>query len=297
MIRVCTPFYGAICGQTVASVDALVNYARERGVEVQWVKAQCTDIHIGRAAAINDYKCHMVHQKLPAEISHYLMLDADIAFEPKDVFVLLSHRLDIVGGCYAYRQCPQSATAGWWRDRLLRGIVDRDRMPVLNKAGKVTFQVDWIGMGFTLIARHVLEQMEYPWFCPQVVRWRNGANVYADSTSDDIAFCMRAREAGFKVMLDPKCRVTHLFQEGGAMPRGKKMPVKAQQQNTPQVVKQSLSVDEGIMAISQMADEVDAGFGNFKLNCMNALRQLAAANKALEAQVAELKANQKTKKE
>ena len=65
--------------------------------------------------------------------------------------------------------------------------------------------VAYTGMGFMLIKRGVFEAIEYPWFKP--IEKRIGHMV--DFTMEDVAFCLRAREKGFKILIDPAVRVGH----------------------------------------------------------------------------------------
>jgi GT2 family glycosyltransferase len=47
--------------------------------------------------------------------------------------------------------------------------------------------------------------MEYPWFRPIEKR----INEMVDLTMEYVAFCLRAREAGYSVLLDPTIKVGH----------------------------------------------------------------------------------------
>ena len=49
----------------------------------------------------------------------------------------------------------------------------------------------------------------YPFYQPYVIPWPGDENMYL---SEDWAFCQRARDAGFKIWLDPTVRLGHLGQ-------------------------------------------------------------------------------------
>jgi GT2 family glycosyltransferase len=66
-------------------------------------------------------------------------------------------------------------------------------------------EVSYTGMGFMLVKKGVFESMEYPWFRP--IEKQIGDAV--DFTMEDVAFCLKAAEAGFKVFIDPTVRVGH----------------------------------------------------------------------------------------
>lgn len=56
-----------------------------------------------------------------------------------------------------------------------------------------------------LVKRGVFESMEYPWFRP--IEKKIGNMV--DFTMEDVAFCIQAKERGYKVEIDPLVRVGH----------------------------------------------------------------------------------------
>jgi hypothetical protein len=66
-------------------------------------------------------------------------------------------------------------------------------------------EVAYTGMGFMLVKRGVLEKLDYPWFKP--VGKRIGDMV--DFTMEDVGFCLRAKEQGLQVLIDPLVRVGH----------------------------------------------------------------------------------------
>ena len=66
-------------------------------------------------------------------------------------------------------------------------------------------EVSHTGFGFLLIKKGVFESMTYPWFKP--IEKRIGDMV--DFTMEDVSFCLRAKEAGFKIYIDPQVIVGH----------------------------------------------------------------------------------------
>jgi hypothetical protein len=63
-------------------------------------------------------------------------------------------------------------------------------------------------MGFMLVKKGVFEKLEYPWFKP--IEKQIGTMV--DFTMEDVAFCLRAKEKGFQIFIDPKIRPGHVKQ-------------------------------------------------------------------------------------
>jgi len=123
-------------------------------------------------------------------------LDDDTVPPPDAVLRLQAHNLDIVSGLYYRRHqglqpCMQGVNGGWITD-----------VPF----GKL-LEVGTVGAGCMLIRRNVFEKMKKPWFewlcdredLPENVRW-----------SEDFNFCVKARAAGFKVIVDTTIQCKHL---------------------------------------------------------------------------------------
>ena len=71
---------------------------------------------------------------------------------------------------------------------------------------KEPFTVDYAGMGWMLIKKGVFEKIPYPWFAG---RYMQLSDTICDLTSEDVSFCLAAKDAGFKVWVDPDIRVGH----------------------------------------------------------------------------------------
>jgi hypothetical protein len=73
------------------------------------------------------------------------------------------------------------------------------------KKGKL-FTADYTGMGWMLCKYGVFESFSYPWFYPRKKKYPNG---WAEFLWDDVEFCLRARENGYDIWVDPKIRIGH----------------------------------------------------------------------------------------
>lgn len=143
----------------------------------------------------------------------YLMwIDSDIVFTQKQFINLLSMNKDIASGWYAQ---PALAADGSKLTPITADASDE----AFNKNGEYhmlttkeieektkPFKVDYIGFGWVLIKKGVFEKLNYPWFAP---RMRYMENNVQDLCSEDVAFCLDAKNAGFEIWVDPKSRVGH----------------------------------------------------------------------------------------
>jgi hypothetical protein len=137
----------------------------------------------------------------------YLMwIDSDILFTPAHFEHLLSHNADIVSGIYLMEGGEAFATVRDWDEEYFKAHGCFQFLTPADIAGKQgLMEVAYTGMGFMMVKRGVFEALDYPWFRP--LERRIGAMV--DFTMEDVGFCLRVMEKGFKVLVDPEVRVGH----------------------------------------------------------------------------------------
>jgi GT2 family glycosyltransferase len=135
-----------------------------------------------------------------------MWIDSDILFNQQQFMKLLSHDADIVSGVYLMEDGKSLATVKEWDEEYFKKNGHFNFLTIQEISGKEELiEVAYTGMGFMLIKRGVFERLEYPWFRP--LEKKIGDMV--DFTMEDVAFCLRAREAGFKILVDPAVRVGH----------------------------------------------------------------------------------------
>ena len=145
----------------------------------------------------------MTAKFLKSEHSHMMWLDADIEFEPEDVAKLWNLQTDIAVGVYVMKKPGQLFAA--WKDGGLVKDLDQFKEPIC---------VDYAGTGFMLIRRGVLEKLAETSESYEGQEGRVSA-LYMTPVhnngfeSEDYHFCRIAREAGFKVVMDPSVRLGH----------------------------------------------------------------------------------------
>ena len=133
----------------------------------------------------------------------YLMwIDSDMVFKPEQFFKLLDHDKDVVSGMYKMSDNTNYATVEnmdedffeqWSYYQILQ---DND----INKKNVKLFKADYTGMGWMLVKYGVIEKMKYPYFYPRKTTHKPG---WEEFVWDDVEFCLRVKEAGFDVWVDP----------------------------------------------------------------------------------------------
>ncbi len=195
-IFLATPCYGGLITERyLASVLALQPAAAAAGLALEIQT-------LGDDALITRVRNRLVRRFLDGALSHLLFVDADIGFRPEAVLRLKAFAADVVGGIYPVKRVDPAALAGH-ADCPARaydyvvGWGDADAVD-----GRDGFaRARWLGAGFLMIARPVLEALGAGWFDTAI-----DDGVYL---SEDYAFCRRAAAAGFGVWADLMSRLSH----------------------------------------------------------------------------------------
>jgi len=143
-----------------------------------------------------------VQEMLDSEAQWAWIIGDDHGFKRDIVLRLLRHEADIVVPLCVKRGPPFSLVlfdSVWGEDEYGRPLYNTMQFPDLPSDGKL-FEVEAAGTAGMLVRRHVFEAIGDPWF----------ENSDGITINEDMVFCIRAREAGFKIMVDPTAVITHL---------------------------------------------------------------------------------------
>ena len=122
--------------------------------------------------------------------SHILFIDSDMRFPQDMISRLLAHDLDIVATNCARRRMPTGPTAQIYKE-------NGDRELVWSMPDSTGLQeVGSVGMGVMMIKAGVFKALSEPWY---ETPWRHDKRGYI---GEDVFFCRKAREAGFKIWID-----------------------------------------------------------------------------------------------
>lgn len=156
---------------------------------------------------------------LKTDCNALLLVDDDMAFEATALEELRSNEsnwgFDMVSAFYTTRSFPPRPLVfrlfgGDRPEHIAQGEMYQHISPVPDNT---VMEIPLTGWGFTLIRRRVIEAMVDPELGPQ----RSYYFAYGPGwESDDIPFCRRARELGFRLAVDSSVKVDHI----GAIPIG-----------------------------------------------------------------------------
>ena len=142
---------------------------------------------------------------------YQLWIDSDIVFNVEKFYQLILMDEKIASGWYCTEDGKTTSVAHWLDEDNFKGnggVMNHETIESISKRKK-PFTVDYAGFGWLLIKHGVFEdsQMKYPWFAPKMQVFESGA--VQDMCGEDVSFCLDAKEAGFRIMCDPRIRVGH----------------------------------------------------------------------------------------
>lgn len=127
-------------------------------------------------------------------------VDADIVVPPQTLKNFLAAEKDIISGLYIQR-IPNTHTLEVYMDTPGGGCTN---IPYSMLKNKGIVEIAACGFGCVLINSRVLQRMSYPHF-----QYKSALN-HRDTVSEDVFFCMKARDMGFKVWADTSIQCNHL---------------------------------------------------------------------------------------
>jgi len=156
------------------------------------------------------------------EYDYLMWIDSDIVFNRDNFERLLEADKDVVTGWYVdINQYPafgflHKKEKKYGRKKQPFPLYDKDNLYAFRNDFQVEgktemYKIDWVGMGWMLIKKGVMEKIPYPWFSPKFVRilGKNEGEESITSLSEDISFQLSLKEAGIDIWLDPLIRVGH----------------------------------------------------------------------------------------
>ena len=138
-----------------------------------------------------------------------MWIDSDIIWKPEQIEQLINTKGDIVSGLYImsnnyqYTAVEEYKFEYFKKNREFKFLTKDDLK--LEKYQK-DFSVDYVGMGFMAVRRGVFENLDYPWFKPK--NFDLGSDI-VDFSSEDVGFCLRAKQKGFNIVVNPNIIVGH----------------------------------------------------------------------------------------
>ena len=143
-----------------------------------------------------------------------LMIDSDMTFTPRDALTLVKHiknGYDFVSGMYYAGAQPHMPLVYKETDReyereTVKSVTYYNDYP---KLGKDFFEIAGCGLGFAIVSGRLLQTMpDLPF--KRLPSWFGKEIKGEESLEEDLSFCKRVKDAGFKIYCDATVQLGHL---------------------------------------------------------------------------------------
>lgn len=226
-IMVCTPCYGSMVYEPmIQSLIATMREGQERGVRIEWQTTVDSLVTRARDNLVRDF---LDNDKM----DYLLFIDADIAFNPSQVWRLLDRNVNVAVAAYPFKKLFPYEGIEVNEEFTWEDIEALHHRFVLNPLPNES--IDEYGFikvydgatGFMLISRNCLETMKESY--PELNYFNDMTGVYSENDflffsemieetedgklrrlSEDYAFCRRWQDIGGYIYLDAHSVLTHI---------------------------------------------------------------------------------------
>jgi len=202
----------------------LIQECNNKGIEYELKQGYSSMVHQARSLCLEGVPFLGENQKpfLGKPYDYVMWIDSDIVFKPEDVFTLIEKDKDVISGLYKIHNSNNSFAARQ------KAIPNNTRIKNIGYIEDITEQhpfitekhienttspipVDYIGMGFVLIKRGVIEKLKYPWFRSDISTLvLEEENIHIkELNSEDSQFCFDLKALEIEIHIDPTVRVGH----------------------------------------------------------------------------------------
>ena len=196
-------------GNFLDSFTKLIEFCHKRGITYKLSRQYSSVVHFARSLTLGASNSRGKNQAPfggKIDYKYLFFIDSDIVFTPDHFKKIMRHDVDIVSGYYIMEDNKRFAVVKEWDEEYFQANGYFEFMtPDQMGEEKSLFEVSYAGMGWMCVKKGVFENLEYPWFFPYL----ESIGSHYDMTSEDVAFCRRAQEKGYKILVDPECRVGH----------------------------------------------------------------------------------------
>jgi hypothetical protein len=163
------------------------------------------------------------------DYGHLVWVDSDNFISPEIIERLISHNVDVVGAWYGQKAGPitedSMVTCGevdieYFKEEHKQLIIqplksynlrhyNAEDIRLLPRNGKGLLEVGYLGLGCVVMKKGIMESLDFPWFKSWVLEYEKEGKIVRELVTDDLGICLRLRDKGFNLFIDPEVRVGH----------------------------------------------------------------------------------------
>ena len=203
-ILICTP--GRMMeAEYVKSLVATLGYLDKNNISYLYLNEYSSQVNAAREATAMGSKFLHAWSTEPldgeATYDKMIWIDSDISWSVEDFVKLYESKFDIVSGIYFNEEGVPLFT-------FEKNDIYFDHTKLKYK--EYPFEVFGVGFGFVAVKSGIFEVIPRPWFETEFQKITNedGREMFIP-WGEDYSWCIKAKNAGYKIYLDPSIRVGH----------------------------------------------------------------------------------------
>jgi GT2 family glycosyltransferase len=201
---IATPGHSVMADYLKSLLDTM-NVLSNKGISVAFTNNYSSHVADAREVTLSGTFQNEINNSAPLSgkvtYDKILWIDSDIAWKPEDVIKLYESDKDIISGCYLFANGEVAA----YEKPLSSGYLLND---IKDKTDLI--EIGSCGFGFVCVKSGVFESLSRPWFQQVMTKMeQDGKEFEFPVMGEDISWCMRVKEKGYEIWLDPTVQVTH----------------------------------------------------------------------------------------
>ena len=179
------------------SLLATLEVLNKKGITYRFINQYSSQVAAAREGTVMDNQFLDITKNLPllgeATYDKMFWIDSDMSWTPEDFLKLYHNENDIVSGVYVSDQ----------------GVLMYAPSDYEHLKQKELVEITHAGFGFICVKTGVFESMSRPWFETRYSKTTIEGKEYLVPFGEDYSWCVKARQAGFKIYLDPTVTLVH----------------------------------------------------------------------------------------
>ena len=136
------------------------------------------------------------------EAKKIIFIDDDMVWNPEDLIKIMKSEKDIISGFAKIGSFHEGD------NHKLNAIINKQNLTTKEiKNKKELIELDAVGFAFIAINFEVFKKIKYPWF--QSFDFFDEENKKIGFIGEDVSFCNKAVDAGYKIYGDPTIKIGH----------------------------------------------------------------------------------------
>lgn len=157
-------------------------------------------LHAGGYQGVDHMRNQLIDGAIKYDCTHILFLDIDHRHHPETISKLFSHNKPIVSGLSYMRVEP-------FEPCMFTGMINKYET-IREWEENSLIEVDSVGAACLLVDMKVFNKIKWPYFC----FLPNPVPEIPYSIGEDVVFCNKLKQAGYKIYIDTSCTNHHIGQ-------------------------------------------------------------------------------------